>query len=116
MIAAQTPPERTDATGDRDLTVRVARATVAALSLLSLVAIREFQSYVVNPDIGRTVGLSPLVTLLSVAVVGVLFGGLAVILAVPFTSAVATLIDVLVLGHEPPTEQPRRSLRLRRPG
>ena len=53
---------------------------------------------------------------LSVAVVGVLFGGLAVILAVPFTSAVATLLDVLVLGHEPPTEQPRRSLRLRRSG
>jgi predicted PurR-regulated permease PerM len=89
---------------------------VAALSLLWLVVIREFQSYVVNPHIGRTVGLSPLVTLLSVAVVGVLFGGLAVILAVPFTSAVATLIDVLVLGHEPPTEQPRRSLRLRRSG
>jgi predicted PurR-regulated permease PerM len=89
---------------------------VAALSLLWLVAVREFQSYVVNPHIGRTVGLSPLVTLLSVAVVGVLFGGLAVILAVPFTSAVATLIDVLVLGHDPPTEQPRRSLRLRRSG
>ena len=84
---------------------------VAALSLLWLVVVREFQSYVVNPHIGRTVGLSPLVTLLSVAVVGVLFGGLAVILAVPFTSAVATLIDVLVLGHEPPIEQPRRSLR-----
>jgi predicted PurR-regulated permease PerM len=89
---------------------------VAALSLLWLVVVREFQSYVVNPHIGRTVGLSPLVTLLSVAVVGVLFGGLAVILAVPFTSAVATLIDVLVFGHEPPTEQPRRSLRLRRSG
>jgi len=87
---------------------------VAALSLLWLVLVREFQSYVVNPHIGQTVGLSPLVTLLSVAVVGVLFGGLAVILAVPFTSAVATLIDVLVLGHEPPTEQPRRSLRLLR--
>jgi hypothetical protein len=41
-----------------------------------------------------------------------LFGGSAVILAVPFTSAVAMLIDVLVLGHELPTEQPRRSLRL----
>ena len=40
--------------------------------------------------------------------------GLAIILAVPFTSAVATLMDVLVLGHEPPTDQPRRSLRLRR--
>ncbi len=89
---------------------------VAALSLLWLVVVREFQSYVVNPHIGRTVGLSPLVTLLSVAVVGVLFGGLAVILAVPFTSAIATLIDVLVLGHEPPTEQPRRPLRLRRSG
>jgi predicted PurR-regulated permease PerM len=89
---------------------------IAVLSLLWLVFVREFQSYVVNPHIGQTVGLSPLVTLLSVAVVGVLFGGLAVILAVPFTSAVATLIDVLVLGHEPPTQQPRRSLRLRRSG
>jgi predicted PurR-regulated permease PerM len=87
---------------------------VAVLSLLWLVVVREFQSYVVNPRIGRTVGLSPLVTLLCVAVVGVLFGGFAVILAVPFTSAVATLIDVLVLGHEPPTEQPRRTFRLRR--
>jgi predicted PurR-regulated permease PerM len=56
------------------------------------------------------------VTLLSVAVVGVLFGGLAVILAVPFTSAVATLIDVLVLGHEPPAEQPKRAQRFRRAG
>jgi len=54
--------------------------------------------------------------LLYVAVVGLLFGGFAVILAVPFTSALATLIDVLVLGHEPPTEEPRRTLRLRRSG
>jgi predicted PurR-regulated permease PerM len=87
---------------------------VAAISLLWLVVVREIQNYVVNPRIGQTVGLSPLVTLLSVAVVGVLFGGLAVILAVPFTSAVATLVDVLVLGHEPPTAPARRSLRLRR--
>jgi predicted PurR-regulated permease PerM len=87
---------------------------VALLCLLWLIAVREFQSYVVNPHIGQTVGLSPLVTLLSVAVVGVLFGGFAVILAVPFTSAVATLVDVLVLGHEPPVVEPRRSLRLRR--
>jgi predicted PurR-regulated permease PerM len=89
---------------------------VAALSLLWLVVVREFQNYIVNPRIGRTVGLSPLVTLLCVAVVGLLFGGFAVILAVPFTSAVATLIDVLVLGHEPPTQEPRRTLRLRRSG
>jgi predicted PurR-regulated permease PerM len=89
---------------------------IAALSLLWLVVVREFQNYVVNPHIGRTVGLSPLVTLLSVSVVGLLFGGLAVILAVPFTSAVATIIDVLVLGHEPPVEEPHRPPRLRRSG
>ncbi len=89
---------------------------VAGLALLWLIVVREFQSYVVNPHIGQTIGLSPLVTLLSVAVVGVLFGGFAVVLAVPFTSAVATLIDVLVLGHDPPTAEPRRSLRLTRSG
>ena len=87
---------------------------IALLSLLWLVIVREFQNYVVNPHIGRTVGLSPLVTLLSVSIVGVLFGGLAVVLAVPFTSAVATIVDVLVLGNEPPAEQPRHSLRLTR--
>ncbi|HET6944963.1 MAG TPA: AI-2E family transporter [Gaiellaceae bacterium] len=80
---------------------------VAVLALLVLVAVREFQSYVVNPHImGHSVGLSPLVTLVSVAVVSILFGGFAVILAVPFTSAVATLIDVFVLDHDAPAEQP----------
>ena len=60
---------------------------VAVLALLVLVGVREFQSYVVNPHLtGHSVGLSPLVTLVSVAVVGILFGGFAVILAVPFTS------------------------------
>jgi len=79
---------------------------VAALGLLVLVVVREFQSYVVNPHLmGKSVGLSPMVTLVSVSVVGLLFGGFAVILAIPVTSAVATLIDVLVLDHEPPSER-----------
>ena len=39
-----------------------------------------------------------------------LFGGFTVILAVPVTAAVATLVDVLVLGHNPRAAQPRRSL------
>jgi len=82
---------------------------VAALALLVLVAVREIQSYVVNPHLmGHSVGLSPLVTLVSVSVVGLVFGGFAVVLAIPVTSAVATLIDVLVLDHEPPVEAPRR--------
>jgi predicted PurR-regulated permease PerM len=88
---------------------------VVALALLVLVAVREIQSYVINPHLmGQSVGLSPLVTLVSVSVVGILFGAFAVILAIPVTSAVATLIDVLVLDHEPPTAQPRRTLRPRR--
>jgi len=58
---------------------------------------------VINPHVmGHSVGLSPLVTLVSVVVVGILFGAFAVILAIPATSAVATLIDVLVLDHEAP--------------
>jgi uncharacterized membrane protein YedE/YeeE len=55
-------------------------------------------------------------TLLCVSVVGVLFGGLAVILAVLFTSAVATLIGVLVLDHDPPAGQARPPVRVRRTG
>lgn len=89
---------------------------VAALALLWLVVVREFQNYVVNPRIGQTVGLSPLVTLLCVSIVGVLFGGLAVVLAVPVTSTVATLIDVLVLGHDPPAAEARRPAPLRHTG
>ena len=81
---------------------------VAALALLVLVGVREFQSYVVNPHLmGHSVGLSPMVTLVSVSVVGLVFGGFAVVLAIPVTSAVATLIDVFVLDHEPPA-QPER--------
>jgi predicted PurR-regulated permease PerM len=81
----------------------------AVLALVVLVGVREFQSYVVNPHIaGHSVGLSPLVTLVSVAVVGILFGGFAVILAVPFASAVATVIDVIVLDHDPPAAPVRR--------
>ena len=78
---------------------------VAALALLVLVGVREFQSYVINPHLmGHSVGLSPMVTLVSVSVVGLVFGGFAVVLAIPVTSAVATLIDVFVLDHEPPAE------------
>ena len=53
---------------------------------------REFQSYVVNPHLaGHTVGLSPLVTLIAVSVVGLLFGAFAVVLAIPAAAAAATL-------------------------
>jgi len=89
---------------------------VALLALLVIVAVREFQSYVINPNLmGRSVGLSPLITLVTVSVVGVLFGAFAVVLAIPAASAAATLIDVLVLvlvlEHDPPRPPERRSFR-----
>lgn len=64
----------------------------------------------------KTVGLSRLVTLLCVSVASVLCGGFAVIRAVTFTSAVATLIDVFVLDHDPPAAQAHRPMRIRRTG
>jgi predicted PurR-regulated permease PerM len=88
---------------------------VTALALLVLVGVREFQSYVINPHVmGRSVGLSPLVTLVTVSVVGLLFGAFAVVLAIPAASAAETLIDVLVFGHEPPPTPPPRRLRPQR--
>jgi AI-2 transport protein TqsA len=87
---------------------------VVGLALLVLIAVREFQSYVVNPHLmGRSVGLSPLVTLISVSVVGIVFGPFAVVLAIPATSAVATLIDVFVLDNEAPTAPAPRAFRRR---
>lgn len=89
---------------------------VMVLALIVVIGFRQIQDYVINPHVmGRSVGFSPLVTLTTVAVVGLLFGAFAVILAIPVTSAVATLVDVLVLGHEPPpAAEPRHLLRLRR--
>jgi len=79
------------------------------LALIVVVGFRQLQDYVINPHVmGKSVGFSPLVTLSTVSVVGLLFGAFAVILAIPFTSAVATLIDVFVLGHEPPPAVERR--------
>jgi predicted PurR-regulated permease PerM len=79
------------------------------LALIVVVGFRQLQDYVINPHVmGKSVGFSPLVTLTTVSVVGLLFGTFAVILAIPVTSAVATLVDVFILGHEPPKAVERR--------
>jgi predicted PurR-regulated permease PerM len=88
---------------------------VTLLALAVMIGVREFQSYVINPRLmGGSVGLSPLITLVSVAVVGLIFGPLAVVLAIPSASAAATLIEVLVLGKDPPSKPPQRKVGLRR--
>ncbi len=51
------------------------------------------------------VGLTPMVVLVSVASVGILFGGFAVILAIPLAAVLATLIDVILRKRDPAEEE-----------
>jgi predicted PurR-regulated permease PerM len=71
----------------------------------ALLAIRVAQDYVINPRVmGGVVGISPLIVLVSVSIVGILFGGFYVLLSVPLASLVVTIIDVAVRGMEPADE------------
>ncbi len=68
----------------------------------ALLAIRLFEDYMVTPRVlGGAVGLSPLLTLVSVSVVGVLLGGFYVLLSVPIASLLATIVDVSLRGVDP---------------
>jgi predicted PurR-regulated permease PerM len=81
-------------------------AHVAILAGVIVLAVRLFEDYLVIPKLlGHSVGLSPLVVLVSVTTVGILLGGFAVILAIPIASLVATLIDVLVRDRNPAEEE-----------
>jgi predicted PurR-regulated permease PerM len=77
----------------------------AAFAAGALLGIRVLQDYVINPRVmGGVVGLSPLIVLVSVSVVGILFGGFYVLLSVPLASLVVTIIDVTIRGVEPAEE------------
>jgi predicted PurR-regulated permease PerM len=74
----------------------------AAFAAGALLVIRVLQDYLVNPRIlGGAVGLSPLLTLVSVSVVGILLGGFYVLLSVPIACLVATIVDVAARGIDP---------------
>jgi predicted PurR-regulated permease PerM len=74
----------------------------AALTAVAVYGLRLLQDYVINPRVlGRAVGLSPLIVLVTVSIVATLFGPFYVLLSVPLASVVATLIDVLVLERDP---------------
>ncbi len=67
--------------------------------------VRLIEDYTVIPRVlGHAVGLTPLTVLVSVAAVAVLFGGFAVLLAIPFAAVLATLVDVLVRNRDPSRE------------
>jgi predicted PurR-regulated permease PerM len=83
-------------------TVDVGTAVGAAIAVFGL---RLMQDYVINPRVmGHAVGISPLIVLVTVSVVGLLFGGFYVLLSVPIAAVMATLIDVIVFDKDPAKE------------
>ena len=75
-----------------------------AAGLIVLVA-RLLEDYIVIPRVlGDAVGLSPLLVLVSITSVAILFGGFAVLLAIPIAAVAATLVDVVVRGKDPADE------------
>ncbi len=72
---------------------------------LAVLVVRLLEDYLVIPRLlGDAVGLTPLVVLVSVTACGLLFGGFAVILAIPLAAVIATLIDVIVRDKDPAVE------------
>jgi predicted PurR-regulated permease PerM len=70
-----------------------------------VLVVRLLEDYVVIPRVlGDAVGLTPLIVLLSVTATGVLFGGFAVILAIPLAAVAVTLVDVIVRDKDPAEE------------
>jgi predicted PurR-regulated permease PerM len=71
-----------------------------------VLVVRLLEDYLVIPKVlGDAVGLSPLVVLISVTSVAILFGGFAVLLAVPLAAVLATLVDVTILNKNPAEEE-----------
>jgi predicted PurR-regulated permease PerM len=72
---------------------------------LIVLAVRLLEDYIVIPKVlGEAVGLSPLLVLVSVTATAILFGGFAVLLAIPLAAVVATLVSVIVLDKDPADE------------
>ena len=70
-----------------------------------VLAVRLLEDYLVIPKVlGDAVGLSPLLVLVSVTATALLFGGFAVLLAIPLAAVAATLVSVIVLEKDPAQE------------
>jgi predicted PurR-regulated permease PerM len=77
----------------------------ALLTAAAVYGLRLLQDYVINPRVmGRAVGLSPLVVLITVSVVGILLGPFYVLLSVPIAAVASTLVDVVVRDRDPAQE------------
>ena len=79
---------------------------VALAAGLAVLMVRLLEDYLVLPRVlGHAVGLSPLLVLVSVFATAILFGGFAVLLAIPIAAVLATLVDVIVRGKDPAEEE-----------
>jgi predicted PurR-regulated permease PerM len=78
---------------------------VALAAGIAVLVVRLVEDYLVIPRVlGDAVGLSPLVVLVAVAGTAILFGGFAVLLAIPVAAVLATLLDVIVHKVDPAEE------------
>jgi predicted PurR-regulated permease PerM len=79
---------------------------VALAAGVIVLVVRLLEDYLVIPRVlGDAVGLSPLVVLVAVAATAILFGGFAVLLAIPAAAVAATLMDVIVHKVDPAEEE-----------
>ena len=73
---------------------------------LCVLGVRLLEDYLIIPRVlGEAVGMSPLLVLVSVTAIGILFGGYAVVIAVPVAAVLVTLVDVIVRNKDPAAEE-----------
>jgi predicted PurR-regulated permease PerM len=78
---------------------------VAIAAGIAVFVVRMIEDYLVIPRVlGEAVGLTPLTVLVAVSAVTILFGGFAVLLAIPLAAVLATLVDVLIRHRDPAEE------------
>jgi predicted PurR-regulated permease PerM len=73
---------------------------------ICVLVVRLLEDYLIIPRVlGGSVGMSPLLVLVSVTAVGIVFGGFAVILAVPLAAVLVTVVEVVVRDKDPAEEE-----------
>src|SRR5215468_51700 len=78
---------------------------------ICVLVVRLLEDYLIVPRVlSGSVGLSPLLVLFSVTSVGIVFGGFAVIVAVPLVAVLGTVVDVVVRDRDPAEEDVRTVL------
>jgi predicted PurR-regulated permease PerM len=81
-------------------------ASVGIAAGVIVLVVRLLEDYLVIPRVlGDAVGLSPLLVIVAVGASAILFGELAVLLAIPLAAVLATLFEVVVLERDPAEQE-----------